>query len=728
MNRKLLELALERLKPSDWESFEEFCSQYLASDYPELRTMASPSGDGGRDAELFSAGEASSVVFQYSVTSDWKTKIKKTVERIATTKPDARFLIYMSNHTIGAQADDLRTSLMANGLSLDVRDKNWFLERLEHDDKKLRAATGLVERFAYPYLEGKEIIEKKHPALSDQESKAALIYLGMQWEDENREKGLTKLAFEALIRAALRKTNSDNRLKREEIYNSIESYLPSAEPDKLKIYIDSALKRLEKKCIKHWMKDDEFCLSYEETERLKLRLADLECEESAFNSIVTEYVNLVCEESNKFTLLEKEDIANRVKRIVDEFLLKSGELFALNVVTGNIVKIDIENLKDVIFSDITKYPPKKSISANLPPILMETINEILLSSSEVVRKHLRALSDSYTLFAFLRETPDVQAATKKIFSHGNIWLDTTVILPLIIEALTPNDIDKRYTNIFSALRDSGAKLFVTDGVIQELLHHIKISEACSKCQINEWKGRVPFVFYHYTELGYSPVEFKSWTNLLRGNERPEDDISEYLEFNFGIQVSPLHDVTVSVDTTIKYCVQRLWSDAHEKRRSTKDGEDQENSITSILIKNDVDSYLGIVALRSKENGSELGYKHWWLTIDSIAWKIRDAIKDELKDKTPPSPLMSIDFLINNLAFGSFRSHIGKITEQMLPVMVDLELSEAVPREIIETAERIRQENIGVPDYIIKRKVRDACDKTKRRIGTITKLEINRGCK
>lgn len=723
MNRNLLELALDRLKHSDWESFEKFSSQYLASDFPELRTMANPSGDGGRDSELFSPTKITSVVIQYSVSEDWKTKINKTISRLASTKPDARILIYVTNQIIGAKADNLRAQVITKGLFLDIRDRNWFLERFDHDDMKRKAASDLIERYAHPYLEGREIIEQKRPALSSQESKAALIYLGMQWEDENREKGLTKLAFESLIRAALRKTNSENRLKREEIYTIIGSYLPSKEHDKLRKYIDSGLIRLEKKCIRHWTKFDEFCLSHEETERLKQRLVVQEREETEFNYAVNNYVELVCDEYNSFTSLDKEDITSRVKLIVDEFLLKSGELFAQSVVTGNIIKVDIENLKTTIFSNITKNPPKNNIT-NLPSILMAAINEILHSSNEIVRKHLRALSDSYTLFAFLRETPDVQAATKKIFSHGNIWLDTTVILPLIIESLEQNDIDKRYTSIVSALNESGVKMFVTDGVVQEMLHHIQLSEACSERQISEWKGRVPFLFYHYTELGYNPAHFRSWTNKLRGHERPEDDIADFLEVNFKIQVKPLHDESGSVDTSLRHCVERLWSNAHEKRRNTKDGEEQESSITSILIKNDVDSYLGIVALRVKEATSELGYQNWWLTIDSIAWKIRDAIKIELQKKTPPSPLMSIDFLVNNLAFGPVRSHIGKVTEQLLPVMVDLELSDTIPSEIIEMAEKIRQENKDDPDYIIRRKIRDSCDKSKRRLGPITKGEIS----
>lgn len=39
---------------------------------------------------------------------------------------------------------------------------------------------------------------------------------------------------------------------------------------------------------------------------------------------------------------------------------------------------------------------------------------------EEVRAFLRSLADTYTLFAFMRETPDVQSAIVKIFSDGDI--------------------------------------------------------------------------------------------------------------------------------------------------------------------------------------------------------------------------------------------------------------------------------------------------------------------
>jgi hypothetical protein len=57
MNINLFKLALDRLKPSDWEDFERLASDFLAAEFTNLRTMAHPSGDGGRDSELFSPME-----------------------------------------------------------------------------------------------------------------------------------------------------------------------------------------------------------------------------------------------------------------------------------------------------------------------------------------------------------------------------------------------------------------------------------------------------------------------------------------------------------------------------------------------------------------------------------------------------------------------------------------------------------------------------------------------
>ena len=93
------------------------------------------------------------------------------------------------------------------------------------------------------------------------------------------------------------------------------------------------------------------------------------------------------------------------------------------------------------------------------------------------------------------------------------------------------------------------------------------------------------------------------------------------------------------------------------------------------------------------------------------------MKAEFLDLTPPSPLLSLSFLINNLNFGPARRHVRKGDELSLPLLLDIELSESLPHDIMEIADRVRRENEGLPEYVIRRKVRDAIDKAR----------INRGC-
>src|SRR5713226_3771789 len=88
MERARLKLALDRLEAEHWSRFEQFASEFLVSDYPNLRTVASTSGDQGRDAELFSPDGLPSVVLQYSVESIHNSR--RTGYPLALSKPESQ--------------------------------------------------------------------------------------------------------------------------------------------------------------------------------------------------------------------------------------------------------------------------------------------------------------------------------------------------------------------------------------------------------------------------------------------------------------------------------------------------------------------------------------------------------------------------------------------------------------------------------------------------------------
>ncbi len=723
MNRKIFELALDKIRASDWEYFEELSSSFLASDFSSLRTMASPSGDGGRDSELFSPDGITHVAIQYSVAKDWDAKIKKTINRLSDNFDDIKLLIYTTNHVIGAKGDAIKKECLIGGVSLDIRDRNWFLERFELDDAKYSAARTLVNVIAKPYLESEKIIEKSRPSLSSIESKAALTFLGMQLEDESTDKGLTKIVFQSLVRAALRNTKSDTRLSRSDIHHIIFGFLPSSIHEEVKKNIDSALSRLTKKSIRHWTKDDEFCLTHEESLRIKKRLVDLECEETEFYREIERLVNNEKEDKDHITDENVPDMADRILRIIDAYLVKSGESFASSVVSENVCLSDTNTLKNCIFEDINNSPSPEIHIKYLPDIALNVVARVLSSGNTSVISHLKKISDTYTLYSFLQETPDIQNVTKKIFSHGKIWIDTTVILPLFAETFRKTEDNKKFTILVTALIESGIELCVTEGVVREILQHINISLTCSRKNVQQWLGRIPFLFFHYVEQGYEPSSFSSATEVFHGSSRPEEDIEDYLHANFNISVESLENAAIHVDGSIRFQIERLWKEAHERRRNDGASEFVDAAITEALIKHDVESYVGIIGLRKKEPISELGYKHWWLTIDSLAWKIRTTLQDEL-DNPPSSPLMSLDFLANTLIFGPSRVNFDRKHEEMLPLFLEADAAEYMPKELIEIADQVREKNEGLPEHVIRRKVRDTCDQMKRRYGKITQDAID----
>ncbi|WPN49112.1 hypothetical protein [Pseudomonas sp. P8_241] len=720
MNRQLFELALNNTKASDWEYFENLCSGFLASEFSSLRTMASPSGDGGRDSELFSNDGNTYVATQYSVSKDWDAKVMRTIKRLEEGFDSIRVLIYLTNQLIGANGDALKQKCLQKGISLDIRDKNWFLERFESDDARYASAQVLVNIIALPILEGEKIIEKSRPALTSLESKAALTYLSMQWEDEATDKGLTKIVFESLVRAALRNSNDKARLTRDEIYQKVFQYMPSTAEAEVRRNIDAALLKLSKKIISYWPKEDRFCLKHEEVLRLATRLAEVESEEREFYDQIESLVNNEREESDKIADGNVSDVTLRICRIIDAYLIKSGEAFAMSVVNDQISVADPNLLRNIIFQDINDFPSIDASIIHLPDIALNVVARVMSSEKVSVRRHLKKISDTYTLYSFLKETPDVQKATKKIFGYGKIWLDTTIVLPLLAEAFKKDDDGKKFSKTVSALNESGIELRVTEGVVRELLQHIHISMTCSNRAPNLWEGRIPYLYYHYIEQGYDPRKFGSMVEIFHGKNRPEDDIEEYLKRLFNVEVESLAEAVAYVEPETRASVERLWQEAHEYRR--RDSANSDNVVTEALVRHDVESYLGVLGLRKNEEASELGYKHWWLTIDSVAWKIRASLKAELA-RPPSSPLMSLDFLANAIAFGPSRNKIDRNQEQLLPLFLEADAAEYMPKELIQVANKAREANQNLPEHIVRRKVRDACDSMKRRYGRLTKTAV-----
>ena len=712
MNSERFRFALVNLTSGDWERFEKLAATFIASEYPVLRTTASSSGDQGRDGQLFSPRDTPTIMLQYSVTIDWESKIRATARRVKESFSKAQVLVYVTNQKIGSRSDKVKQEVFQEqSIFLDVRDINWFLERLNRDGQTQGAAEELIIAIADPILSSESVFEGKSNALSNIEAKAALVFLELQRADDSREKGLTKLSYDALVTCALRSTSSTARMTRQAVLDWVTSIVPNQQPESVIRHTNSALGRLSKRTIKHWQKYDEFCLSFEESTRVKNRLAEIDASDSDLMDALSNLVRRRVPDISSDEDLRR--ISIRVRRLLEVFLLERGEEFVSAVVSSSYRSVGIQELRAVVLNDINTEPLMRIEQlCGSVDFLESIVSEILASPEVVIQEHLRSLADSYTLLAFMKETPDVQSAVQKMFENGQIWMDTSLVLPLFAETLS-TDGDGVFTLVTKAAIQAGVRVHVTSGVIEEIVAHMNLCLTFSRSVGQQWDGPVPFLAGRYLETGSSVYGFSSWLETFRGSIRPEDDISEYLREFFSIRRTDLQDLVDGSEERLRYAVQEIWESIHEKRRQQKGGRQDANT-ASRLAKHDIENYLGVLERRKTERSSGVGFQSWWMVLDRAAFRVERLLRNDHNIPIGVTPLMTPDFLLNYITIGPIRNRVPKETAKMLPTAMDFRLFNQVPSDILSVATSIRERNTGLPEHVIRRKVRDGLDEAKSR--------------
>ena len=722
MTRKRFEFALIHVKPTMWESFEELASAFLADEYPSLRTLAG-SGDRGRDAFLWQPDDDPTVIIQYSLRKDWEKKILESARKINSEFPDTQVLIYVTNQHIGSKSDSARITVRKNHrLHLDIRDRSWFLERHNRSPSTVTAADEFSNPVVNPILASDSIIDSRVDVLTAKEARTAVLFLSMQWEDSTRDKGLTKLSFEALVRAALRHTDNDHRMSRGDVIGAVLEMVQSDNAADVEKYTNAALARLKKRQIRHWEQDDEYCLSFDERRRRMEALIEMELLDDKLDAEILEALIWSSEALEEpYDEREMEQLIPLVRSVLESFLVQRGEAFAQSLSEGQLILLSPEEVESICVRKVAEVDDASLPVSDAIPIIVNSIEQVLIRPTDNVQKYLRALADAYTLLAFLRQVPDVQKAVRKLFNYGRIWLDTSAVLPLLAEMLLEED-ERSYTRTLRSARHAGMELFVTPGVVEELYHHIRHSRRCQQMGPT-WRSRTPFLYASYLWSGRPASDFKTWTIEFIGEHRPLTDIVDFLFDAAEISECSLQDKVESAPANVRWAVDEYWRRVHVGRSQASDAS-RDPEVANKLADHDIENFLGIVVARESESGTNsLGYQHWWLTLDRRAYRATQEICDGDLVTRLDSPVMSYDFLIDYLAFGPRRSEVPRSEEQLLPLMLDMSLLDGIPTDILEIAEATRAEMSEYSDRLVRREIRDRLDAAKLRRGPVAEAGI-----
>jgi len=404
------------------------------------------------------------------------------------------------------------------------------------------------------------------------------------------------------------------------------------------------------------------------------------------------------------------DSARILRTVIEQLLLEKGEAFARAVSTGEMVQLDADQVRAAVISRIPSEFPIAIEQA------VGVVVEVMQRPLGSTRRHLRRLADAYTLFAFLRQVPDVQKTILKIFDGGQIWLDTTVILPMLAETLIAEPSERPFTVLLKAARDSGIQLFVTSGIIEEVERHINRCVTFARGTREPWRGRVPFLYGVYALSGRGRASFPGWTQEFRGDSRPEDDVAEALWDLFRVAKRDLLEYSDVADFDLRVAVQELWQEAHDRRRGTGANSDLDSMTVHKLVAHDVENCVGVIQLRRGQPASPVGYRAWFLTMDRTAFALVDELPRRVGAKAPGSPIMSPDFLSEFLRLGSLRTAVDQDLRVNLPVVTDLGRFGSLPLELVERAEEIRSQSGEMSERLIRRRVRDSLDAERLRLG------------
>jgi len=705
--------------------FERLAQVVLANEYPSLRPLASMSGDEGLDAGIFRPKDDTTVAVQYSVRRDPARKVEETCKRLKETHPETLVLVYVTNQAVGPAATAIRRDARTkHQIHVDVRDQEWLLTQRNVSAAVEAEAEQFIGVVADPAAASvDDVIGRQAQALSDLEAKAAFVYLELQWADERREKGLSGLCFEALVRAVLRDTTSEQRLPRQRVRDQVRKLLPAHPRELLDKEVDQALSRLAKVHVRHWRKVDEFCLTWEERVRLSERLAEMEALDAVLDEELHRLISQTIGESDhdvKPDVLAR--VVTRARSVLERVFLDRGEVFAAAVTRSASVLVPYEDIEAAVYRDLGAKPDVLDAE---PRYVITALQALLLEPSDEVRAYLRSLSDTYTLFAFMRETPDVQSAFLKIFSDADIWLDTNVVLPLLAENLL-DEHRRSHTHLLRAAAESGQRLHVSEGVVEELLTHIVRCQKYRRAVSSEGAdGEPPFLLAVYETAARTTSDFDTWLETFVGPARPEDDIIDYLEQIHSIDLDGLAADAEADGDEEKYrlraAVAEVWHDARDskdQRRQALGLPIQDPITRNRLVNHDVENYVGVLVRRQRqgERRSAFGYKSWWLTLDGTAFRVHQELAGRLKGRPPASPAISPDFMLNYLAVGPIRARLSKRTEDALPLMMNMSALDAVPQGLIELADKLRKDLSDLPPHVISRKIRDTLDEARLLLG------------
>lgn len=677
---ELVEISLERVESWDFESFGmQFCAAIEGTEFVPLGGMH----DGGAEGFLDGVKESQrpGVFYQFSVTSNHKDKVRKTIKRLKEFGRVPKTIVYVTSKIIqhiDNEEFDLTDEL---GVIVKIRDGKYISTHINNSPSSIAAFNEKLKHYTNFLKQiGASNVIPKSVNVSDPS-----VYVFLQQEVDNRlgNKNLLITVTDTLILWALNDTDPDRGifLKRSEILSKIIEAIPWSKQF-IRAHIDQRLlalsqkKNSEGRQISWWRKEDKFCLPYETRQIIyDENLVD----EALKITVVQEFENLLVERK----LCSDDDlniISGLIISVIQKFFETEGLSFSYFLKDEG--KTTVVNTIEDRIEDILN---NESVTASNIDIYREAIRSIIQSvfydSSDNQREYLYHLSRTYVLLFTLQAEPRIIEYFQGMTSSFRLYVGSDII----VRALSERYLDSSDTNVNNMLKiasEVGVELYITEPVIEEVLTHIKGTNYEFKNYFLEIEPHVNrFVasqsnkiliraYFYAKELG----KVSGWRSFIGQfltyskleTQEAKNELMQFLVSKYNLKYIS------------KAELKEFVNEADVKQLANKLAEDKSKEE---LAYNDALMVHGVYGMRRKNHESssvtDYGYSTWWLTQET---KVQRHTVDLVRANFSRY-IMRPEFLLNYFALAPRKAEITKTFRSIFPSTIGLQMGHRMNEDL-----------------------------------------------
>jgi hypothetical protein len=659
-------LALEHCGTSEFEKYSQtVIGALIGPSFKPLGGHKDGGADGFVDADIWEQTGKPNRFFQASKQLDVEKKIKDTIARLREVGRQVDLLYYASSQVV-PYIEKLEATLSDElDVTIKIYDRNLFAQRASFN-KDIEAAGNQYLRPAVQFLE--EIAAPSYPVQPVfQNAQAVCAFLSHELE---RRIGTTKTlegVCDGLLIWALEETDPDagKLLTQAQILEKIENVVPTARKflrgqigDRLKAL---TAKRAGNRTVNVHAKQGAYCLPFEarkqiresllQDEKLKLEVTDsfrkriIDAAVELDEKVLDQVPDLIHRTVEK--LFEQQGY-NAIRHFSDE--PEQGALDARSV---------IEVAGEVV--DAVKMSHASRVKTKF--LIKQVLRGALYNSEPVERSYFGRLARTYVLLFVLKNTPELIEHFSSMAKHFVLYVGTDILVRAISEYYLPAD-DQMTVNTLKILKQSGAKLILSEATLEEVHSHIYAADrefentyaevdAIVDRDLASESDRILIRAYYYAKLEHrNPKRPRSWgvylgnfltREKLLGPTSPQSmkSLRDTLTGRYGLIFEDREDMMREIDQDelkkLTEAIKKLRKDSNRRHED-------------IRAANDAAHILLVQKRRRSEEkdvSSPYGYRNWWLTQET---KSGIAVALAFPRKRLPRAIMRPELLINYIAY------------------------------------------------------------------------------